>query len=887
MNAVQTGEKRDLVLNPLEQAFQQDLTRGTIKTYVGPCVVNQTAQDRAVRYNHAERTYRTCNLDEAVFKVPIASEGDYIVLDNPSVKPNERPEEATCKVAPALNVGRKVNIPGPCTVPLWPGQDAQVIKGHNLRSNQYLVVRIYNEEEARANWGKAVVKKATPEAKPEQPKGEQPEATASAPVVGAEPEGLNLAIGQLLIIKGTEVSFYIPPTGVEVLKDAENNYVRDALTLERLTYCVLVDEDGNKRYEKGPQVVFPEPTETFLLDKDNNRKFKAIELGQGIQGIHVKVIAPYREGEHEYHEGDELFITGRETAIYYPRPEHSIIMYGDQKKHYATAIPAGEGRYVMNRNNGEIRTEKGPKMLLPDPRTEVTVRRILSDRQCDLWYPGNGEAKAYNQGLRVVAQESPSARSGFVSEGDVKKKQLKDYAERAQRAGHMNVGTEMLEQLAAGAAGPEVYGAPIQQPGQALLADVFSRGTGYTPPRTITLDTKYEGVPAISVWTGYAVMVVNKRGGRRVEQGPTTVLLDYDESLEVLELSTGKPKNTDKLEKTVYLRVMNNKVSDIVQVETSDHVPVQIKLAYRVSFEGEPNKWFETENYVKLLCDHARSVLKGKVQRLKIEDFYKSSTDTVRDIILGRPAAEGGERPGMVFDENGMHVTDVEVLGIQIDNEQIRNMLTKAQYEVVSGNIQITQLEKALEVTKRKEEIAREQADAEAETVKRKHELAIGGVAQELALILARIKADLDTAEKRKGAAAEQEGVKDVGHQAELARQKASADQSQAIEEAKAKLRISELVAEADATVKRFQAAQEGFSEALLALGNQETLAKVAEAMSVQNLLGGRDFAAVVGKLFNGSPVQAIIEKVMDRAAPNQDGAAGGKRQSIPQARNS
>ena len=172
------------------------------------------------------------------------------------------------------------------------------------------------------------------------------------------------------------------------------------------------------------------------------------------------------------------------------------------------------------------------------------------------------------------------------------------------------------------------------------------------------------------------------------------------------------------------------------------------------------------------------------------------------------------------------------------------------------------------------------------ETAKRKHELAIAQVDQELAVILARIKADLEAAEKRKGAATEQEAVKDVAHLGELTRQKASADQFQVIEEAKAKLRISELVAEADATVKRFQAAQEGFSEALLALGNQETLAKVAEAMSVQNLLGGRDFAAVVGKLFSGSPVQAIIEKVMDRAAP-ADGAAGGKRQSIPQARNS
>src|ERR1019366_8368664 len=121
---------------------------------------------------------------------------------------------------------------------------------------------------------------------------------------------------------------------------------------------------------------------------------------------------------------------------YYPRPEHSIITYGDQKKHYATAIPDGEGRYVMNRNTGEIRTEKGPKMLLPDPRTEVTVRRILSEKQCSLWYPGNAAAQAYNHSLRVVAQEAPTARQGFVSEGDVKRQQMK-LAASAQRSGMM------------------------------------------------------------------------------------------------------------------------------------------------------------------------------------------------------------------------------------------------------------------------------------------------------------------------------------------------------------------------------------------------------------------------------------------------------------------
>ena len=41
----------------------------------------------------------------------------------------------------------------------------------------------------------------------------------------------------------------------------------------------------------------------------------------------------------------------------------------------------------------------------------------------------------------------------------------------------------------------------------------------------------------------------------------------YDETLALLELSTGKPKTTDQLLGTVYLRVDNNLVSDIVRAE--------------------------------------------------------------------------------------------------------------------------------------------------------------------------------------------------------------------------------------------------------------------------------------------------------------------------------
>jgi hypothetical protein len=77
--------------------------------------------------------------------------------------------------------------------------------------------------------------------------------------------------------------------------------------------------------------------------------------------------------------------------------------------------------------------------------------------------------------------------------------------------------------------------------------------------------------------------------------------------------------------------------------------------------------------------------------------------------------------------------------------------------------------------------------------------------------------------------------------------------------------------------VQRFGAAQAGFSEALLALSNQEVLAKVAEAMSVQAFVGGKTLTDVIDKVFAGSPLAGLMERVKGRAGlSNGAGGAAG-----------
>src|SRR5215204_5112485 len=150
--------KRDLVLSPGSYAYLQDGTKGVIKVYVGPISITPTTQETPVVYDQEEKRFVAVETYlAAVQRSPVAVEGWYIALTNPADK---HPEAGAASNVPDLTIGRKIVVPGPAMFALWPGQTANVIQGHQLLFNQYLVARVYNESEAKKNLSTAVVKGA-------------------------------------------------------------------------------------------------------------------------------------------------------------------------------------------------------------------------------------------------------------------------------------------------------------------------------------------------------------------------------------------------------------------------------------------------------------------------------------------------------------------------------------------------------------------------------------------------------------------------------------------------------------------------------------------------------------------------------------------------------
>lgn len=814
-------QNKDLVLAPGEFAYVLDTSKGAVLIIVGPNIHNLGASHTPVLWNSAARRFAPCS-DASKAQQPFvnAPEGHYVILEAPTAdNRNAHPQDGTNNSnMPELKFGRRVNIPGPAHFALWPRQAARVVEGHQLRSNQFLVARVYNDEQAMANWDAAVVRPQT-----------SGDGTDQQSTGGSISKPERLTMGQLLVIKGTDVSFYIPPTGIEVLpqRNNENSYVREAVTLERLEYCILLDEDGNKRFVTGPDVVFPEPTETFV-EIDGEVKFKAIQLSP-ISGIYVKVIADYTDSEGKHKAGDELFITGKEQAIYYPRPEHAIIKYGDQRVHNSIALPAGEGRYLLNRLTGEIELVKGPKMLLPDPRYSVVVRRVLSQKAVKLVYPENEQALKVNADLEAISKELP-AGTHFT-------KEAADFAmnRAAVRSASAGVGAESI-----------------------------SRSTSYTPPRTVTLDTKYDGAVRVDIWTGYAVLITDSAGNRRVVVGPETILLGYDENLAAMELSTGTPKSDDKTIQTVYLRVLNNRVSDKVPVETSDLCQVWITLSYRVNFEGENREqWFAVENYVKFLTEHLRSLIRNTARQHGVEKFYKDAINIVRDAVLG--VQQDGRRPGRVFVENNMRVYDVEVLDVKIENSEIAKLLIETQHNTFKAALSVAAIERELDNTKRTEAAKRSITEEKTVTFTADKDLEKKKVELELAVNLATIVAEAQRIAEKNQANFNQQEVLDNIKKAELARTKQEEEQKLDLARREIEQRLNELRGQTDEYVRRVGAVSEDLIVALQAFGDKDLIEKASKAMAPLAIIGGTSIVDVLNRFLEGTPWKDVLGRLGSR----------------------
>lgn len=76
-------------------------------------------------------------------------------------------------------------------------------------------------------------------------------------------------------------------------------------------------------------------------------------------------------------------------------------------------------------------------------------------------------------------------------------------------------------------------------------------------------------------------------------------------------------------------------MSDVIQVETSDHAKLFLRLSYRWTFkidktnEEECRNLFSVRDFVGDACKRISSRIRGAVSAVSFDNFHKNSTEVI------------------------------------------------------------------------------------------------------------------------------------------------------------------------------------------------------------------------------------------------------------------
>jgi hypothetical protein len=772
--------------------------------------------------------------------------GKFAILTNPTNPTDEtHPNGSWAKgrrEPPSLNLGTKrVIVAG--HFPLWPGQAVETRDVYRLLPSNYLIVRVVSDkvDENAPYYGvtakcasavTAVVDdtRDTGSQQVSPTKGEDATAPAEAESAKSVTEQKPVfQVGQLIRISGTPT--YIPPTGVEVVKDTSTGKeIRSAVELGPTEFCSLLDREGQVQRKPGPGRVFPGPYDVVQTEGSRNGVYDAYHLRDD-RGLLIRVVADsivdielrkqlpvgvkfegYLDGR-VFRKGDEIFIQEISaylvpgSAIEVIDPETRLPHVGnDHKTIFVQAIGVDQksGIYVADVKTGNVDLVRGEKSEVLDPRFKKHVKRKVPGHAWNLMI-GHGEP-------HKKARERDS------------------------------------EDFASG------------------------KETMVETPWALS----------ITVPNNEAVLVTS-RSGRRAVVGPKMELLGYDETLQVLGLSRGKCKSDDNLLETCFLRVDGNNVSDKITLQTSDYVTVTVDVSYGLRFVGDTDedrvKWFAYTNYVQFFVDHLRSVLRAEARKLKLADLIGNVAEFVRDTVLGQKP-DDGHRTGKKFGENNLLVYEVEVLNWEIPDRAVAEKISATNRSVVTRQLDDADRQNALGSKRAQDEadVAMKELDHDMLVRNRDLRLAQAEANDQVATKEHELAHALDMRKHQDGMKLQrqQADVADELKKRELARGKSQADQDNAITqaenataeahaEAEATVRDRSIENAAKADVERLKAVQPQLIEAIVGAANAQLAGEVARHLPPASggILGpilGAGGVKALRQFVQGTPMEKALE---------------------------
>lgn len=123
-------------------------------------------------------------------------------------------------------------------------------------------------------------------------------------------------------------------------------------------------------------------------------------------------------------------------------------------------------------------------------------------------------------------------------------------------------------------------------------------------------------------------------------------------------------------------------MTDIIEVETSDHARLNLKLAYRWHFNVDrgdnvqAQKLFKVRDFVGDVCKSLSSRIRGQISSKAFDNFHKNSTDIIQTAVHKKD--EQGNLLPYHNKANDLFITQVDIQSIEPVDSGTRASLQKS-----------------------------------------------------------------------------------------------------------------------------------------------------------------------------------------------------------------
>ena len=281
---------------------------------------------------------------------------------------------------------------------------------------------------------------------------------------------------------------------------------------------------------------------------------------------------------------------------------------------------------------------------------------------------------------------------------------------------------------------------------------------------------------------------------------------------------------------------------------------------------------------------------KKAAKEYTIEDFYQNYSTIVHDIAVDAKKEHGeGSKSGMYFPENGMHVTDVEVLSIRVESS-IEKMLLEHQHNMVRKTLELKDAQRSIEITEalavaeeKEQELRNQQLlnklALDEKEARKKLEIQAAVNRQKEAEQLATMQAKADLQVLLNAVTQAEEARENIAHAEALQRSKATAEQNLAKEKQAAEQKLDyerELAnierAKQEAYAQTVAKVMESISPDLIAAietgGKCDLMEALAKHMSPYAIANNEGVVETTDRLLRGMPVDASLKEIFKGIAP-------------------